>query len=250
MPNCNAAEERQEQNAKRRKVEQQRAKEREQDAQAVEVTPLSTATAPGGAHPLPSRPSFDVFTGASLPSNPTFAGSNSDVVANRAALRLANLSAAEAMRAELAGAAPLKPTSRATLSGARPSAPEVAPLAETVDVKPEIDETVPPPEVTEATNTVDEDVKPEPAALDTTESAIEAESAIEDLITNAVNGANEGDQPRGVKRSAEEMEKEDGDSLEEEEATAKRALKVNPDGTVEQEDTVKYVLLVLIYFEA
>ncbi|KAG9317646.1 putative strand exchange protein [Chiua virens] len=38
------------------------------------------------------------------------AGSNRDVVANRAAIRLANMSAAEALKAELAGLVPVKPT--------------------------------------------------------------------------------------------------------------------------------------------
>lgn len=235
------AEERQEQNAKRRKVEQQRAKERELDAQVVEVTP--TPATPNGPHPLPSRPSFDVFTGASLPSNPTFAGSNSDVVANRAALRLANLSAADAMRAELAGAAPLKPTSRATLSGTKPAAsdpPEPAPSettsSEAMDTKPDNEVSAPALETPEATNEPSEtsqDINPDPAATDA------IDRAVDDIITSAVSeGGVQDGQPRGVKRSAEEMEKEGAESAEDQE-TPKPVLKVNPDGTVEQEDTVK-----------
>ncbi|CAE7059562.1 unnamed protein product [Rhizoctonia solani] len=210
------AEERQEQNAKRRKVEQQRAKEREQDAQLVEVT---SAPTPSGPHGLPSRPSFDVFTGSSLPNNPTFAGSNSDVVANRAALRLANLSAADAMRAELAGAAPLKPTSRA-LAGANPATPEAPSPAPVEAPAPEpIAETEPEPEVP----------APTPVEPEVTEGA--------DMI---VDGVSTDDGPRGVKRPAGDMEKDDSDApAEDEESNAKKALKVNPDGTVEQEDTVK-----------
>ncbi|CAE6439706.1 hypothetical protein ACGC1H_000817 [Rhizoctonia solani] len=238
------AEERQEQNAKRRKVEQQRVKEREQDAQLVEVTPAPT---PNGPHGLPSRPSFDVFTGSSLPNNPTFAGSNSDVVANRAALRLANLSAADAMRAELAGAAPLKPTSRATLTETEPTVPEApeapAPDAATVDAStPEqMAEPQPEPEVA-----APESLEPEPSknmdmTVDSEPGNNEApDGAVDALITSAVNDAGADDGPRGVKRSAEAMEKDDSDTpADDEESGAKRALKVNPDGTVDQEDTVK-----------
>lgn len=134
------------------------------------------------------------------------------------------------MRAELAGAAPLKPTSRATLSGTRATAVDSSPPVATPDVKPETD--VPTPVL--ETNGEGESADPEPVAMDV------ADNAVEEVIASAVNGsANETDQPRGVKRSAEEMEKEDSESPEEEEAAPKRALKVNPDGTVEQEDTVK-----------
>ncbi|KAJ1308602.1 hypothetical protein OPQ81_004300 [Rhizoctonia solani] len=231
------AEERQEQNAKRRKVEQQRAKEREQDARMVEVTPVSST--PAGPHGLPSRPSFDVFTGSSLPSNPTFGGSNSEVVANRAALRLANLSAADAMRAELAGAAPLKPTSRAALSRTKSTTPEVPELVETpvseptVEVKPEPEVLAPVSEQPEATKETDVTVDSGPANADATDGAVNA------LIASAVNDIGAENGPRGVKRPAEEMEKDDSDSAEDEESSTKKTLKVNPDGTVDQEDTVK-----------
>ena len=40
-------------------------------------------------------------------------GSNRDVVANRRAIRMANMSAAEVLKAELAGLSPVKPTSQA-----------------------------------------------------------------------------------------------------------------------------------------
>ncbi|CAE6409322.1 unnamed protein product [Rhizoctonia solani] len=228
------AEERQEQNAKRRKVEQQRAKEREQDAQMVEVTPSS---APGGPHGLPSRPSFDVFTGSSLPSNPTFGGSNSDVVANRAALRLANLSAADAMRAELAGATPLKPTSR-SVPVSKPdipaSADEVSALEQTSDSNLEPEAPTPVPEGPEATNEPDGPADSEAMDADVVDGTVDA------LITSAVEDVGEPNGPRGVKRPAEDMEKDETDTpAEDEESSAKKALKVNPDGTVEQEDTIK-----------
>ncbi|CAE6391649.1 unnamed protein product [Rhizoctonia solani] len=229
------AEERQEQNAKRRKVEQQRAKEREQDAQLVEVTPSSST--PSGPHGLPSRPTFDVFTGSSLPSNPTFGGSNSDVVANRAALRLANLSAADAMRAELAGATPLKPTSRAapvTDSTIPDPVEQVSTPGETADSNLEPEAPAPVLEEPEETNEPDGSVGPELMDADVTDVTVDA------LIASAVDSIGEPDGPRGVKRPAEEMEKDETDTpIEDEEPSAKKALKVNPDGTVEQEDTIK-----------
>ncbi|KAG9124765.1 5'-3' exoribonuclease 2 [Ceratobasidium sp. 392] len=247
------AEERQEQNAKRRKVDQQRAKERELDAQTVQVTP--TPPIATGPHSLPARPAFDVFNGTSLPANPTFAGSNSDVVANRAALRLANLSAADAMRAELAGAAPLKPTSRATLSGNKPTAIlEPTPEPVSLQASPVVEEIMPEPETVingESSAAKEElsdgdkpdvtmDGKPEDEAK--FEDGAEADiSAVSEIIENAVKEvAEDADKPHGVKRPAEDMEKDEESSTEEEEAQpAKPALKVNPDGTVDQEDTVK-----------
>ncbi|QRV72730.1 5'-3' exoribonuclease [Ceratobasidium sp. AG-Ba] len=236
------AEERQEQNAKRRKLDQQRAKEREQDAQAVEVKPLPPT--PSGPHSLPARPNFDVFSGTSLPPNPTFAGSNSDVVANRAALRLANLSAADAMRAELAGAAPLKPTSKATLSGAKPE-PEPTPLATPATVQSMTKDEVLPDEPIvaeqEPTANVDSTMDSNPAEEVKFEDSSSADpAAVAELIESAVQEiAGEADKPHGVKRPAEDMEKEEESSSEEEVQPAKPALKVNPDGTVDQEDTVK-----------
>ncbi|KAG8702037.1 5'-3' exoribonuclease 2 [Ceratobasidium sp. 394] len=240
------AEERQEQNAKRRKLDQQRAKEREQDNQMVEVTPAPPAAT--GPHLLPARPAFDVFTGTSLPADPTFAGSNSDVVANRAALRLANLSAADAMRAELAGAAPLKPTSRATLSGNKPpvpSTPPSDPLAiEVPAMEPEAanGESTTAEEKPSISNELDGTMDPEPTQDVKFEDRADTDRAeVAELIENAVKEiAGDADKPHGVKRPAEAMEKDGESSTEEEEApAAKPALKVNPDGTVDQEDTVK-----------
>lgn len=51
------------------------------------------------------------------------AGSNRDVVANRAAIRLANMSAAEVLKAELAGLVPVK-SSASSVSPAKVQAPE------------------------------------------------------------------------------------------------------------------------------
>jgi 5'-3' exoribonuclease 2 len=216
----------------------------------VEVTPAPPA--PSGPHSLPARPAFDVFTGASLPVNPTFAGSNSDVVTNRAALRLANLSAADAMRAELAGAAPLKATSRATLLGDKPTPQsEPAPVQDTPPTEnavtnSEMEVDGQNPVVQEEPSTSD---KPEAAATPELVQDVEpieesvgtAEASVRELIASAAREvAGDADKPHGVKRSATDMEK-DEDAVVEEEEPVKPALRVNADGTVDQEDTVKCV---------
>ncbi|KAG8708843.1 5'-3' exoribonuclease 2 [Ceratobasidium sp. 395] len=154
------------------------------------------------------------------------------------------------MRAELAGAAPLKPTSRATLSGNKPAAaPEPAPLPA-------------PPAVEETMVTNETDINESPAAekelptdgdadaiMDSKpeedvkfeDGAEAAANAVTELIESAAKEvAEDADKPHGVKRPAEDIEKEEESSPEEEEAQpAKPALKVNSDGTVDQEDTVK-----------
>jgi hypothetical protein len=66
------------------------------------------------------------------------------------------------------------------------------------------------------------------------------DGTVDALITSAVEDVGEPNGPRGVKRPAEDMEKDETDTpAEDEESSAKKALKVNPDGTVEQEDTIK-----------
>jgi 5'-3' exoribonuclease 2 len=114
---------------------------------ALQLT--SQPTAPGlPAHPsLPAKPSVGDFAqrataaGFSAPSNgasnpapaaalQALSGSNSDIVANRAAIRLANMAnmnAAELLKAELAGLRPVKATSTATFSAPVTSGPDLSP---------------------------------------------------------------------------------------------------------------------------
>ena len=61
------------------------------------------------------------------------AGSNRDVVANRAAIRLANMSAAEVLKAELAGLVPVK-ASASSATQAQASDPDVSDSASDFDV--------------------------------------------------------------------------------------------------------------------
>jgi 5'-3' exoribonuclease 2 len=163
-------------------------------------------------------------------------GSNRDVVANRAAIRMANLSAAETLKAELASLMPVK-------SRAQPPKPIVAPL--------------PPPAAP-----VDFSVGPVAAAeldikapgLGTSDpetllaSAHADDTSVEAVEMSSVSTATEVAPIAGVKRSFEAVTNptidEDsvgGDDVDAETVSAQRSLahKVNADGTVEQEDTVR-----------
>ncbi|KAH0840109.1 exoribonuclease 2 [Lanmaoa asiatica] len=63
------------------------------------------------------------------------AGSNRDVVANRAAIRLANMSAAEVLKAELAGLVPVKPSASSASAGkAQAPEPDISDSASDFDV--------------------------------------------------------------------------------------------------------------------
>lgn len=106
--------------------------------------------------------------------------SNHDVVANRAAARLANMSAAEALKAEMSG---LKTLGR--------NAPKTAPPP--IQPAPVPSETVEPPAA------ITDDVVAPDAEMNTDTA---------DTITDTVMAE---DSPRGVKRKVEEVQQEDDD---------------------------------------
>ncbi|KAI0254348.1 XRN 5'-3' exonuclease N-terminus-domain-containing protein [Lactifluus subvellereus] len=162
-------------------------------------------------------------------------GSNRDVVANRAAIRMANLSAAETLKAELASLMPVK-------SRAQPK-PIVAPLP-------------PPPAPIDfsAGPATAADVDMVVPGLGTGDS--EARLANAQADDPSVDGVEMSDAPAadevapvaGVKRryeaSADTPADEDSvgdDDADQETDSAQKSLafKVNADGTVEQEDTVR-----------
>lgn len=173
------------------------------------------------------------------------AGSNRDVVANRAAIRMANMSAAEMLKAELAGAQPLKPS--ASLP-AKPSFPADITMTSAQDDFPGLDGQDHVEEVKQAAD--------QSAVGDDSPDAKGEISAEHEMDTTMADQANVSPNEvntflAGVKRKIEEVDDDivgDGLGTEEEEApddatttTATKALKVNADGTVEQEDTVKCV---------
>lgn len=142
-------------------------------------------------------------------------GSNRDIVANRRAIRMANMSAAEVLKAEL---------------GQSGSSPIPSPTA--VD-SPMVKDPILP-----VTSEAEEDEIPGLGGDSFMEEAenlngtaeIELSAAAESFLS-------------GVKRKLEEVEDSDSTPIipdeDEEPGKGPLALKVHPDGTVEQEDTVK-----------
>ncbi|KIL68250.1 hypothetical protein M378DRAFT_941926 [Amanita muscaria Koide BX008] len=255
-----SAEERQDQNAKRRKLDMQQ----RGDQTASNVSPSALL------HPsLPPRPtSFaanadSIGLGAaptteSVQHTPTavqaLAGSNRDVVANRRSIRMANMSAAEVLKAELASPSatsakldlslPMKPISSAisstaaapsaSLDAARMSAPVAKVL--TPDV---------------AYESLEESTEDFPG-LGTADLAMSDATEERKLDIPSQDDPGVDTELHGVKRKFEEGPGEPADEGDEEVATIededeegapvpskRHALKVNPDGTVEQEDTVR-----------
>lgn len=268
-----AAEERQDQNAKRRKLEQQNRNDfAAGPSQTLALkTPNTDVIMDGSSnstlHPsLPQRPSssYDFSANAdsiglgaaptpeSVQNAPTaaqaLAGSNRDVVANRRAIRMANMSAAEVLKAELSGLSPLKPSA---LSKPAPPPPAQSDMQvdEVADIpglgahkrKNSISVPVPPP--------APPYVRPEtPGESDTDadgEPDLDSKMFANETKTAGNDEGNVTDTAVGTKRKFEEGPGSD-DAIEDvvveeddEDAPAVAVLKVNSDGTVEQEDTVK-----------
>ena len=198
------------------------------------------------------------------------AGSNRDVVANRAAIRLANMSAAEMLKAEMASLIPLKKSSKSTAKSSTTSSAAPPPTA-SASAPSVLNATNPPPPVT---STNDVDIPGLGGVISVTSSTTVSETAMSvDLVRPTEDGVNDvdgeeipaevgdsfmtdGTESRGVKRTIDEVEAEDAENVEdldrsdEDEAPAEAdtsyAFKVNPDGTVEQEDLVKCVNLLLV----
>lgn len=187
------------------------------------------------------------------------AGSNRDVVANRRAIRMANMSAAEMLKAELAGLQPLKPKAltKSTYSppiAAKPDAangttayvPAAVPasLPAKPDTRPDEEDV---PGLGVPTSPV---FDLNPATVPTSETSAQGDDmdihVAADQPDLAMLVDNE-DRPRGVKRSLNEAEAEeepenvveDDDDEDEAPVSTSLAMKVNADGTVEQEDLVK-----------
>ncbi|TFY77629.1 hypothetical protein EWM64_g6384, partial [Hericium alpestre] len=185
-------------------------------------------------------------------------GSNRDVVANRAAIRMANLSAAETLKAEMASLVPARrpePKKKPVIRPPKPSPlPVVQEVLTTEDSSTNIDE-------------VDTDVpglgstsfRTEATSFNQSSVAVVSESTDVDAdavgeadlgLTASADGVPMDEEPvsAGQKRkfdeAAEDLVEPEEEPLEEEEEEGvitgrKLALKVNPDGTVEQEDTVR-----------
>lgn len=284
------AEERQDHNAKRRKLEQQNSKSGFATGPSPTISLTTQPTAPTSilnpvppVHPsLPQRPSYDFAakadsiglgaspTAQSIRNVPTalqaLAGSNRDIVANRGAIRMANMSAADVLRAELSGpnlvklarSLPVKPVS------APPSVlvPNASLEASPMSISPAV-RNIPPPSTFpdddsddvpglgnhRSSSTVISPL-PDPKASVIPEDDADADGELDpDAVMANVDNAIEVDVLAGAKRKFEEGpvasdEADDTIAAEEDDEASPDvplALKVNADGTVEQEDKVKFV---------
>ncbi|KAI5122154.1 hypothetical protein M0805_007053 [Coniferiporia weirii] len=268
------AEERQDQNAKRRKLE---ANGRNNPSALVNVEAMvsvkpsvalqlsAAPTAPPGPptpHGLPPRPSFDSFEtaanalgfGAPAPMQAdakaaavaAITGSNSDWVANRRQIRMANLSAAEMLKAEMMSAVPVNPAARKKHAAEMKAAAAKMELS-SVSASPAPSE---PTLVESQANTADGSALESSEEPEVPTLAPESNQLNEPIASIGKADPSEIEaSPQGVKRKADEVEDEaeDDDSGlgpddEDEDAPADKSaltLKVNPDGSVEQEDLVK-----------
>lgn len=220
----------------------------------VQVTP-SKIVDPKAVHSsLPSRPAFDLVPAEDAAAAAAaaadkakgveaLAGSNNDIVASRRAIRMANMSAAEMLKAELGGVAG-KPVEEDV------SIEEVKEIAETkeddTDMSSAAAEIEAPTPVVEAKTAASEPPAGDAAAFD---------AAFDAAFPPPSSDASE--VSRGTKRKAEEDEDEiDGAlAIDEEEGPPvaeltsiphmdrpvekSTARTVNADGTVDYEDTVK-----------
>lgn len=210
----------------------------------VAVSAADTARG-GRLHPsLPQRPGFDTVPAEADKPAPkpgkkltyqqqaeslkaglaAMSGSNADIVNNRKAIRMANMSAAEKLKAELEG------------DDAADEAKE-----ENTEDAPEQEESM---EEKPAAENGDADV-------DEDEEDDEAEEDVSPGGKRKKRGRTS--RHRKARRvDAEESEEEEEEEDDDEEAPAnpedeviapaiKKKLKVNPDGTVDYEDTVRYV---------
>lgn len=276
------AEERQDQNAKRRKLEQQNKNgfptgpSPTMALTARPTAPTISSSVPSVHPSLPQRPAYNfaatadsigfgaAATAQSIRNAPTaaeaLAGSNRDVVANRRAIRMANMSAAEVLKAEMSGLSPakpdrslpIKPPSAASVTVSPPVTLEASPMS----VSPPIPNFVPGlpdddsddvPGFGNHHNALPlHDIPVKPSLM---ESDADADGELDpDILSMNGTPVGEVDQAAGMKRKFEEgpgvddaddevTVEDDDDAL----VDGPLALKVNPDGTVEQGDTVKFV---------
>lgn len=246
------AELRQDQNAKRRKIEQQ-ARNGSGPASSLNLSGMPSApptvagrrtsgndlAANADSIGLGGPQTSETAQHAPLAAQ-ALAGSNRDVVANRRAIRMANMSAAEVLKAELAGLQPLKPSASSLASTPTPAVPAPAPAPQPEPIaKPEAVATN-----GDASVAMEEDDNEVPGLGG-------AIPVVADTImdTNGSEGS-----PHGVKRTHDVVEAEDAeiepdaalpaedDDEADPDASASYAFKVNPDGTVVQEDNVRCVL--------
>ena len=264
--------------AKRRKIEAEQRKNAEAAKSSVSLQPGDTP-APPTFHALPPRPNFDSFEdnanrlGLGAPASPdvrataiaAIGGTASDWVNNRREIRMANLSAAEMLKAEMMSALPANPAARRkhmaqlkavsmqvdVVKNTETTSPSEALSSQSeVPVREAIDEET--PVQTEAAfeqaDAVQKDESPAPMEVSspqlasptvagsettTTEPAPtnpppEANQSEEPLATDADDASNTQSSPHGVKRKADEVESAEGEEDED-------AIDLSPDDEEEED---------------
>jgi 5'-3' exoribonuclease 2 len=272
------AEERQDHYAKRRKIEMKNGDANNGHARGSGETgpspslQLTAAPQPPqsfpSAHPsLPPRPDFaaradsiglggprtaESAQNASAASQ-ALAGSNRDVVANRRAIRMANMSAAEVLKAELGGLQPVKQSASSPTKLQPPAPSAAAPTPAFIDMEPEAEDEMNLPGLgnAPALDSLPFVLSEVPGSdMDGSNHEVLGESHSPSQDDMEVRHESEDEASKllqGVKRKFDQTEDSDETSgisdEDEEQDKSILALKVNPDGTVEQEDTVRYVLV-------
>ena len=235
---------------------------------ALTAPPIAPTSSSNVIHPsLPQRPSYNFAANAdsiglgaaptpqSIRNAPTaaqaLAGSNRDVVANRRAIRMANMSAAEVLKAQLNGLSPVKPSAKdSSGSVSKPEPMNESNIDDDMDGVPGLgafsrqrdpSPSLPPPPVpqlprsqtpAESDADADAELDPDTKMLSTDSEAVAVEA--QDLLAGAKRKFEEGP---GSDEPAEDVIIEDDDD----DPTLSLAIKVNSDGTAEQEDHVKLV---------
>lgn len=233
---------------------------------ALTAPPSAPTSASNVIHPsLPQRPSYNFAANAdsiglgaaptpqSIRNTPTaaqaLAGSNRDVVANRRAIRMANMSAAEVLKAQLNGLSPVKPSAKDSpipVSNPEPlnesnvdddmdGVPGLGAFSRQRDPSPSL----PPPPVpqlprsqTPAESNAEAELDPDTKMVSADSEAVSGE--VIDILAGAKRKFEEG--PGSDEPVEDVMIEEDDDD-----STPSLTLKVNSDGTAEQEDHVKSV---------
>lgn len=233
--------------------------------------PSSTSRNSTSAQRIPShRPTFDPYGSTDPPSLPSpgvkaLGGSNADVVNNRAAIRMANISAAESLKADLAAKIPLgrktvlRTNTQRVLSGFLPTSELLVPT-QSIDSDAATSTRIPQPATTPPSlaDPVLEGPTPQDApsaqeypslAAPPTPSGIQATAYADqagdsdDMDTSSENDT--AMPPRGPKRKAHALEEPaddtETDCTRDQDQVDLVALTrgVNPDGTTVQSDTVR-----------
>ncbi|WWC91178.1 uncharacterized protein L201_006119 [Kwoniella dendrophila CBS 6074] len=219
-----------------------------------------SATARGGAlHPsLPTRPGFDLVPKTEAKEDPADAvkkamsntASNSDIVKNRRAIRMANLNAAEALKAELLGeSSEDKEINTVTVENTEDEEKEQLPAEEAKNILEKqgedegVDEEIIEPALKDDEDEGEAPIGDETIELDQNE-AQESPARPNKRKRDRGDGENDEENDDEDNGSSSSSSSDDDDDAppnpEADQPIPKKKLKVNPDGTVDgYEDDVK-----------